>query len=365
MTIPYLKQADGSTRSLSRFHCANEERELQQALGLNPQLIPGEQIDPEDPRRWLVIAREMPVPDPGSGNNRWFIDFLFADQSATPTLIEVKRFQDTRARREVIGQMFEYAANGHYYWDAAQLRGLAADTARTAGSDLETTIQALHPDDGIDTDRYFQRLVENLREGQLRIVFFLDEAPTELKVLVDFLNRQMERSEVLLVEAAHYRDHDLTLIVPRLFGYTEEARRVKRRVTVTSGRDRQWDADAFLAGAADQLDAGAIEQLQRIINTAASWGAVLSWGRNKAGSFMLTWPTIGSRYLLSFRSNGDLEVNLSHDTEPAIRSSIAAIVGEHLGLTDDSKQYPRCTIDKWIGPIDQVLKGLKAIADSI
>jgi hypothetical protein len=33
------------------------------------------------------------------------------DQNAVPTLVEVKRSSDTRIRREVVGQMLDYAAN--------------------------------------------------------------------------------------------------------------------------------------------------------------------------------------------------------------------------------------------------------------
>jgi hypothetical protein len=33
-----------------------------------------------------------------------------------PTLVEVKRSDDTRIRREVVGQMLDYAANGVVYW---------------------------------------------------------------------------------------------------------------------------------------------------------------------------------------------------------------------------------------------------------
>jgi hypothetical protein len=51
----------------------------------------------------------MPVPDPGSGHNRWNIDFLFADQKAMPTFVECKRFNDTASRRSVVGQMMESA----------------------------------------------------------------------------------------------------------------------------------------------------------------------------------------------------------------------------------------------------------------
>jgi hypothetical protein len=41
-----------------------------------------------------------------------------------PTLVEVKRRADTRIRREVVGQMLDYAANGVVYWPLEQLREL-------------------------------------------------------------------------------------------------------------------------------------------------------------------------------------------------------------------------------------------------
>ena len=122
MAKAYIKDEDGTTTPMERIRCKNEDKELQLILEKNPSLLPGDQINPEAPRRWVPIAREMPVPDPRTGTSRWSIDFVFADQSAVPTFIECKRFEDSRARREVIGQMFEYAANGHYYWTKERRR---------------------------------------------------------------------------------------------------------------------------------------------------------------------------------------------------------------------------------------------------
>jgi hypothetical protein len=42
----------------------------------------------------------------------------FVDQDAVPTFVEVKRSSDTRLRREVVGQMLDYAANASAHWDA-------------------------------------------------------------------------------------------------------------------------------------------------------------------------------------------------------------------------------------------------------
>ena len=108
----------------------------------------------------------MPVPDPTTGIDRWSIDFFLADQSAIPTFVECKRYADTRARREVVGQMFEYAANGHYYWTKDMIQAFAEATARNRNMTLEEAIQTLRPDDNQPPDDFFSRVQDNLREGQ-------------------------------------------------------------------------------------------------------------------------------------------------------------------------------------------------------
>ena len=74
-----------------------------------------------DPRRWLLVRREMGVPDEELGSDRWSLDHLFLDQDAMPTLVEVKRSSDTRIRREVVGKMLDYAANAVAHWSIDQI----------------------------------------------------------------------------------------------------------------------------------------------------------------------------------------------------------------------------------------------------
>ncbi|OPL12917.1 MAG: hypothetical protein AVO38_14330 [delta proteobacterium ML8_D] len=84
---------------------------LQKLLAKYPNLISGEQIDKANHRKWLLVSREASLPDSGEGTGRWTVDHLFLDQNAIPTIIEVKRSLDTRIRREIVGQMLDYAAN--------------------------------------------------------------------------------------------------------------------------------------------------------------------------------------------------------------------------------------------------------------
>ena len=164
MAKAYVIEEDGRTKPMTVIRCTDEEQELQLILENNPDLIPGDQINPADPRRWLSVKREMPVPDPNTGVSRWSIDFFFVDQDAMPTFIECKRFNDTRSRREVVGQMFEYAANGHHYWTKEELREYAEETANQNGISLNEEIQRLQPEDTDTVDVFFQRLQDNLRE---------------------------------------------------------------------------------------------------------------------------------------------------------------------------------------------------------
>jgi hypothetical protein len=100
----------------------DSENLLQKLLADHPDLLAGEQINAEEPRRWLLVTREMAVPGERCGAARWSLDHLFLDQDAVPTLVEVKRSSDTRIRREVIGQMLDYAANAVAYWPVEEIK---------------------------------------------------------------------------------------------------------------------------------------------------------------------------------------------------------------------------------------------------
>ena len=182
MAKVYVLSEEGESTEMNGIRCQNEDLELQRILELNPDLVPGDQINPDNPRRWLVVKREMPVPDPGTGSDRWSIDMFFVDQDAMPTFIECKRHNDTGARRKVVGQMLEYAANGHHYWTKEDMRTYAEQFAENNGSNLEDDLRRLQHEGFSSVDDFFQQVQDNLREGQIRLVFFMEEGPAELKV---------------------------------------------------------------------------------------------------------------------------------------------------------------------------------------
>lgn len=368
----YAIQSDGTSEPLVEVRCKNEDRELQLILEKTPDLLPGEQIRPDDPRRWLVIQREMPVPDPSTGEDRWSIDFLFADQDAMPTFVECKRFEDTRARREVVGQMIEYAANGHYYWTKDILREYAEKTAEQRGTTLEDSLATLQGDDFETVDGFFEQLQDNLREGQIRIVFFLEESPMELRSMVDFLNKQMERSEILLVEAKQFERGGQRYVVPILFGYSEEARSVKRVVTVSSDASRpkrkwrKWDQESFFADVAEKHDSATVEAMRKLLDYGESSSFKVSWGKGTQwGSFSLKLQFVdaGSRGVLAVSTGGNLSISFgAFAVDPQLEAFLGRLrelVVANLGFDvpeDCRGKYPQYATSDWCPKVDAVIQ---------
>ncbi len=365
MSTVYVMHDDGSTAEMSRIRCKNEDRELQRILERNPDLLPGDQINPDDPRRWLLLKREMPVPDPGTGTDRWSIDFLFADQDAMPTFVECKRCADTRARREIVGQMLEYAANGHHYWTKDTLREVATQTAQASGSTIDDAIRKLAPTDELSVDDYFDLVQHNLREGQLRIVFFLEDSSPELRSIVDFLNRQMERSEVLLVEARQYSLDGSKIVAPALFGYTEEARSIKKITVKPSVSRKRWDRSSFFIDAASKLTHQQVKAVESLLDYCLSLGCEITWGTgSQRGSFNVKEPLICPRSLLTCYSNGDLTFNLFwlHGSEIALQAQhrLRELAGKKLNLPAGKEDRP-LAIDQWVPRSEQVAEIVREV----
>jgi hypothetical protein len=217
------------------------EEVLQKYLQEHAKLLPGEQINPSSPCRWLLIAREMSVPDKLDGKERWALDHLFVDQAAIPTLVEVKKSSNTELRRQIIGQMMDYAANGSEYWTIGRIREAFFATCASGQIDERQTLQEfLAIDDDLDEqalddriESFWNAVEQNMRSGKIRLLFVADRLPEELRRVIEFLNNQMSPAEVLGVEIRQYLSPEMTTFVPRVFPQTFAAQDKKQK-TLTS-----------------------------------------------------------------------------------------------------------------------------------
>ena len=222
----------------------DSEAILQELLATHPDLLAGEQIDSDNPRRWLLVKREMEVGGNEDAAARWSIDHLFLDQDGIPTLVEVKRSSDTRIRREVVGQLLDYAANAVAHWPVEEIQAKFATLCQANGSDPDELLADLLEDQQ-DPAELWQRVKTNLQAGRVRLVFVADRIPPELRRVVEFLNQQMDPAEVLAVEVKQFVGEGVKTLVPRVIGQTESAR-AKKAATRAPQRQEISEAE-FLA----------------------------------------------------------------------------------------------------------------------
>ncbi len=96
----------------------DSEDELQALLAFHPELLTGETKSTCAPRQ--PAARRARGGDRRRAGCRRALERrppVFLDQEGIPTIVETKRSTDTRLRREVVGQMLDYAANAGHVLD--------------------------------------------------------------------------------------------------------------------------------------------------------------------------------------------------------------------------------------------------------
>ena len=229
----YLVQGDQLVE-MSEHGYASEEL-LQELLAKFPSILTGE-LSGQAPRRWLLVDREVGLPSEEEGSARWSVDHLFLDQDGVPTIVEVKRSSDTRIRREVVGQMLDYAANAVVYWPIERLRARFEATEDADGRLRDVLGPEGNPDD------FWERVGLNLAAGKVRLVFVADQIPSELLRVVEFLNTQMSPADVFAVEVRQYLGDGVQTLVPRVLGQTAEAQIRKGR-----SEEPEWDEASLLA----------------------------------------------------------------------------------------------------------------------
>jgi len=343
------------------------EDEFQTLLERFPELLAGEQIDRVNPRRWLLVGREIGIPDSEDASARWALDHLFVDQDGTPTLVEVKRQSDTRIRREVVGQVLEYAANAAKWWSSSFLQSTFAGTCQRDGKDPEATLSAFAGTEGQDSSVFWAGVAKRLEIGDMRLIFFADSIPSELLRIVEFMNSQMLQTEVLAIEVQRYSGGGFSTHVPRLLGKTLQAELAKQSGRAGPPR-RQWDESSFFEEA-QALPATTCAALRRIHALSSDPSFSIRFGSGSTnGSCNVYKPAVGARALISALSTGKLQLMFGsltsspHEIKACDRMAefADAVLGVKRG-PDWRKQYPTVPPEAWVPKVDEFIEMLKSL----
>ena len=206
-------------RDMAEHLGVNLESALQKLLADYPELFPGWEIKEQDPPRFVTLCEEARVKD-------WSLDVLLVDQYGVLTLVEAKLAENREMRRQVIGQIVEYAAHAKEDWADGKARTLAIKYYGAKGQKFDDIIHSEfssgNPDFSIDG---FWNLVENnLSSGKIRLVIAVDEFNDKITRDIEYLNSEMKNAQVYCLELRCFAEGPSRfVVVPTLFGSSREA----------------------------------------------------------------------------------------------------------------------------------------------
>lgn len=273
---PLIVRHVGESWSSPAVTSYSAESHLQEVLAGQPSLLPGVSSSP-------VAVRELQT---GAGP----LDVVVIDAEGQLTLVECKLASNAQIRREIVGQVLDYASalwrmsfeQLDTRWRQRHPNTLGIIEALGAEAEEATSIEAA--------------VTENLRLGRFNVVLAVDEINDGLRRIVEFLNdRTAADLSVVTMELRYARHGDVEMLVPTVFGAELARAKAEKAGTTTSWAEadvhgylaEHWAADA--APVAEILDALRPLPGLRFVGTRASTPSLIARWDGPHGT---AWPFV-------------------------------------------------------------------------
>ena len=294
---------------------------MQDYLEEYPSLIPLADIV-EGASQLLCIGREVGA---GSGS----IDLLCIDKDGLLTVVETKLRRNREARREVIGQIIEYASYVSQ-WTADDIYRIANEYFAKAtrvprnykDKTLETIVQDIVGGDFSGEDLR-AKIGQNLRDGRIRLIIAVDELIEPLRATVTFLN-SYSNFDVLLLQVTDFQESEVKkVLVPLLFGYSTKPR---------DGGTKHWDEVSFFVDTKKKCEPKIVETITKLYEFTKDKADEISWGRGVTyGSFTFRKYRHGQLISIFYvASNGSGAVNFGELVGKGVKEDILQTFREML-----------------------------------
>ena len=302
-----------SPKRLKRIRLTDKlisEHWLQEKLHAHPDLLPLDELDPTF-RDSVSLCREMRV-------KGGYVDNVFISPEGYLTLVETKLYRNPQARREVVGQIIDYAK------DLSQWTFSELDAAvRTANSDGRGVLEVLTTAERTEPDNEGQLIYaidRGLRRGEMLLLIVGDGIHESVEDMAEYIQVAPQlRFGLGLVELQLYAlsgQKDDVLILPRVVTRTREVVRAvihvnteattstvsvtaaaKPPVEELTGARTTITETSFFEALRDNTDAQQVAYAEAILERARSEGYIVDWNQ---GSFAVKYPDPeGSARLLS------------------------------------------------------------------
>ena len=189
-----------------------DETTLQNLLFRHPQALPIASIDASYDGV-VPVCKELHTP-------AGYVDAIYVNSLGRLTLAEFKLWRNPQARREVIGQILDYAKE-LASWSYEDLQREVSRSLKRRSNVLHELVTAAHPE--VDEAAFVDNVSRHLKRGEFLLLIIGDGIREDVESIVDYVQRHGGlHFSLALVEAALNRDKQERVIVqPRIVTRTE------------------------------------------------------------------------------------------------------------------------------------------------
>jgi len=229
--------------SLSATQGGVSEAQIQDLVHKHPGSLPIEEVDPSF-KGPVSICRELMTP---AGP----IDNFLMTPSGLPILVECKLWRNPEGRREVVGQIIDYAKELSR-WTCSDLQREVSRRLGRSGNAMLDLVRAVDPT--VDEIAFNDALSLNLRRGRLLLLIVGDGIREGVETIAEYLQRHAGlHFSIGLVEMPIFALPGSGLLVtPRVLARTTT---ITRTVISVPNGHRVAEGDEATAEDEDELDA--------------------------------------------------------------------------------------------------------------
>lgn len=377
--VPIIILPDKQQATLARIQLNEKEFNefwVQELIRENPQVLPIAKLE-------TIFAPAIPI---GREVNTAVgpLDNLYISPEGYITIVETKLWRNPEARREVVGQIIDYAQDIST-WDYEKLDTTVKAYNQKYSGVTDGIIETVGKQQELDTGQereLIDTISRNLRKGRFLLLIVGDGIREEVEALTDFLNRSAQLQFTLgLVELQIYRvmeggNKDALLVIPQVVMRTREISRavvtideaamgkVKVDINVAEEPAKQKRISITEEEYFDKLERAAGNEVvtfaKQLIADMEELGCLIDW---KTASFVVKYPDpagSGTNFTIFVsQKNGNIYVYWLSGQFKAMEMDPAIAQGfvNNLAKLLKKKINPKVP-DAWIGtaPLTKVQK---------
>lgn len=270
----------------------DSEKTLQEIIHAHPSLVSGKGPDGVEK---AVACREL---QSGVGP----ADVVVIDADGTLTLVECKLASNREVRREIIGQVLDYAS---------RIWRMSVDEFERAwvNTGEPSPFSTLGDDDG----SIRAAVQDNLESARFKIVLAVDGINDDIRRIVEFLNRvTVAETGVVVVEFARASVGNIEVLIPTSFGTDfveiKSDQVSNRRLTV-------WTPDTLLAEVEARYSGGTVASCKAFLDAASQCGLPLGPRKAVLPGCSITIAGTGTVWLKCYSERLGLELDFRYTKE--------------------------------------------------